>query len=191
MRKKITWGGAVLALAMLVSGIAYNVFYSTYMPMTGIGPIRKYSGGAAGVDRALIKKIFNENFYTLTANPDHDLDLMLERRSPNKWETKYFGKMNTYMMYEGDQPAGFVSYYMRTAYQGLILFLAIDSDFRRKGYGKKLVEHAMKELKKQGAKVIKICTRVDNIAAQKLYGGYFGFIKEDEKDGFVFYRKDV
>jgi ribosomal protein S18 acetylase RimI-like enzyme len=187
MRMK-TLGAIALAGAMLVSGIAFNAYRSTSLDQIGYGPVRLYKNEK---DRSSVVKVFKDNFYALTANPDHDFDVMLQKRSPNRHETKYFGKMNTVVLYDGDTLAGFVSYYMKSTYAGKVLFLGIDKQFRRKGYGKKLMNAALDALKKQGAKVIKIATRSDNTAAQALYGNKLGFTKEDEKDGFVFYRKDV
>ena len=46
-------------------------------------------------DYSHITKIFSENFYVLTVNPDFDIDLMLTKQTPNKYERKYFGKLNT------------------------------------------------------------------------------------------------
>ena len=187
MKKKLL-GSIVLAAVMLASGVSYHAYRAVTLDRIGSGPIRLYKRDK---DRNFVEKLFKNNFHTLTANPDHDFDVMLEKRSPNKFQTKYFGKMDTMVMYEGDQPAGFISFFMKSTYKGKILFLAIDDKFRHKGYGKKLVEYALAKLKKQGAKVVKIATRTNNIPAQKLYGTKLGFVKTGEKDGFVFYRKDV
>lgn len=187
MNKRVL-GAILFACVVVGSGVSYRWYQQGSLSVFADKSIRLYAGGK---DRALVTKIFKENFYTLTANPDHDFDLMLERRSPNKWETKYFGKMDTYMIYDGDRPAGFISFYMRSTYQGQILFLAIDDEFRGKGYAKKLVQFALDQFKRQGAQVVKIATRTDNKVAQNLYGNFFKFVKENEQDGFIFYRKDV
>lgn len=187
MRIKVL-GAVLLAGAMLVSGITFNAYRSSSLDAIGYGPIRLYKREK---DRKPVEQLFKDNFYALTANPDHDFDTMLEKRSPNRFQTKYFGKMDTVVLNDGDKLAGFVSYYMQSTYLGKVLFLSVNKEFRRKGYAKKLMTFAVERLKKQGAKVIKVCTRTDNAAAQSLYAGKFGFIKEDEKDGFIFYRKDV
>lgn len=187
MNKKIL-GALLFACVVVGSGVSYRWYQQGSKFVFSDSSIRLYAGGK---DRAFVIKIFKENFYTLTANPQHDFDLMLERRSPNRLEAKYFGKMDTYMAYDGDRPVGFISFYMLSSYVGKILFLAVDNEFRGKGYGKKLVQFALDQLKKQGAQVVKIATRVDNKTAQNLYGNYFKFIKEEEEDGFIFYRKDV
>ncbi len=187
MNKRVL-GVILFGCVALGSAVSYRWYQQGSFSVFQDGSIRLYAGGK---DRALVTKIFKENFYTLTANPDHDFDLMLERRSPNKWETKYFGKMDTYLVYDQDRPAGFISFYMQSSYIGKILFLAIDDEFRGKGYAKKLIQFALDTLKKQGAQVVKIATRTDNKAAQNLYGNFFKFVKENEEDGFIFYRKDV
>lgn len=187
MRIKVV-GSILLAGAMLTSGIVFNAYRSRNLDAIGYGPIRLYTPEK---DRTSVEQLFKDNFYALTANPDHDFDVMLEKRAPNRFQTKYFGKMDTVVLNDGNKLAGFVSYYMQSTYSGKVLFLSVNKECRRKGYAKKLMTFAVERLKKKGAKVIKVCTRTDNDAAQNLYVNKFGFVKEDVSDGFIFYRKDV
>ncbi|MFT6765479.1 MAG: ribosomal protein S18 acetylase RimI-like enzyme [Alteromonas naphthalenivorans] len=187
MRKRIL-GSVLLAGAMLVSGITFNAYRAANIAGIYSETFRLCK---TADQHAFVEKVFKENFSLLTVNPDHNFDVMLQKRSPNRHESKYFGKMDTVILYDNNDPVGFISYYMKKTYKGHILYLAIDQKFRRKGYARKLVSFAMDSLKKQGAKVIKICTYDFNIAAQKLYTQQFGFIKEDQDGKFIFYRKDV
>ncbi len=187
MRIKVL-GAILLAGAMLMSGITFNAYRSSNLDAIGYGPIRLYKKER---DRSSVEQLFKDNFYALTANPDHDFDTMLEKKSPNRFQSKYFGKMDTAVLYDGDKLAGFVSYYMQNSFVGKILYLSVNKDFRRKGYAVKLMNMTIDRLKKQGAKVIKVCTRTDNAPAQNLYANKFKFVKEHTLDGFVFYRKDV
>lgn len=192
MKKKML-GAIALALAMLISGITYNAFYSTYMPMSGVSSIYTNTFKLCQTDDqcAFVEKTFKDNFALLTINPGHDFEVMLKHRSPNKVESKYFGKLDTVVMYEQGQPVGFVSYYMKTSYIGHILYLAVDKPFRRKGYAKRLVTFAINRLKQQGVKIVKLATYVENTKAQKLYTEQFGFVKENQDGKIIFYRKDV
>lgn len=188
MKNKVL-GAILLAAGMLASGIAFNAYRASSIASNHYtNDLRLYNKIK---DRAAVEQLFKDNFYALTANPDHDFDTMLEKRSPNKIQTKYFGKMDTVVLYDKEQLAGFVSYFMTSSYAGKVLFLSINKEFRRKGYAKKLMDIAIAKLKKQGAKVIKVATRTTNIPAQTLYGTKLGFVKENEENGFFFYRKDV
>lgn len=87
------------------------------------------------------------------------------------------------VLHENDKLAGFITYKMNAPKKGNIELLAIDENFRGKGYGKILLEHSMKELINKGANSIDICARGTNLPALNLY----------QKIGFkkILDRKDV
>ena len=70
---------------------------------------------------------------------------------------------------ENNEFAGFIGYYS-SENRGNISYLAIEENFRGKGYGKKLLTHSMKDLHNKGINSIKICTKHNNIPALTLYG---------------------
>ena len=186
MNKKLVTG--IFAFTVLAgTGVGYRLYYGNAVFHFSDQSIVLYDRAK---HRKSIDRIFNEDFHTLTANPDHSMDLMLEKRSPNRYEQKYFGKMDTVVLLEVGQVAGFISYFMRNNYEGKILFLAIDSQFRRKGYARRLAQHGIDELKKQGAKFVVLHTRVENNKAQQLYES-MGFVRKYEENGFFFYRKEL
>lgn len=187
MRIKVV-GAVLLAGAMLISGIAFNAYRSSNIASTYSDTFQLCQNKD---QRAFVEQVFKDNFPLLTVNEDHDFDLMLEKRAPNRFQNKYFGKMDTVIMYQDKMPVGFVTYYMLSSYMGRILYLAVAESHRRKGHAHKLISFAIDQLKKKGAKVIKICTYDFNTAAQKLYTEQFGFIKEDQDGKFLHYRKDV
>jgi ribosomal protein S18 acetylase RimI-like enzyme len=191
--KKHMFGAIVLAAVMLISGITYNGFYSTYMPLTGIPSVYNDTFQLCKTDEqcGFVKKVYKDNFALLTVNPYHDFDVMLKKRAPNKHEAKYFGKLDTVVLYDQKQPVGFVSYYMTSSYMGRVLFLAVDKQFRRKGYAKRLMSFAIDHLKKQGVKIIKVATYEENKKAQQMYTQRFGFVKENQEGKILHYRKDV
>lgn len=184
MKRKMI-AGILLAVSFGASRIAYRFYISDTVAPFDMSAIREHTIQ----DDSHIKEIFSQNFYALTANPDFDIDLMLLKNAPNKYERKYFGKMTTAVLLDNERPIGFVSYYMRSLHQGLILFLAIDKEYRGKGFSKKLLHYAMYQLKQKGAKIVKISTRSDNKVAQNLYSKIF--TKEYEDNGFVHYSKKV
>ncbi len=142
-------------------------------------------------DRAFIFDEFKAHWSLLQMNATYDIDFMLEKKAPNTREPLYYGKMPTMMLCHDNKPVGFITYYMRTPYQGEILFLDIANEYQGKRLGEKLLRHAFSELKKQGAQVVKLFTRSTNFPAQKLYKRV-GFV-ECEKVGDVgfYFRKEL
>ena len=189
---KRTIKAAVLVLGLVLGGYYGYQFYQNYS--NDQGDIRSYK---AGIDEQYIKKEFQDNWYTLIANPSYDVDFMLQRKAPNNYEPQYFGKMNIKMLYHDNRPIGFITYYMQTSYQGDVLFLVIDKEFRGKRYGEKLLNYAFAQMKKEGAKTVKIFTRTENTSAQRLYTRV-GFVETGRlskdiqpKEGGIFYRKEL
>ena len=80
---------------------------------------------------------------------------------------------------------------MTSSYMGRVLFLAVDKQFRRKGYAKRLMSFAIDHLKKQGVKIIKVATYEENKKAQQMYTQRFGVVKENQEGKILHYRKDV
>jgi len=186
-----------IKILVMISGLAVGSYY-------GYQAVQKYAAQHGAIrsygtpqDEAFIKNQFKENWYTLIATPTYDVDFMLEKKAPNDREPQFFGKIAIKMLYESNQPIGFITYYMQTSYQGDILFLVIGKEHRGKRHGEKLLNYAFNELKKQGAKTVKIFTRTENTSAQKLYTR-IGFVETHRytgeqmpKEGGVFYRKQL
>lgn len=68
-----------------------------------------------------------------------------------------------------DNPVGFTTFYMEKPRVGHITLLAVNKNHRRKGFGRLLMNEAIRRLKKWGAKIITIYTSYDNLKAQQLY----------------------
>jgi ribosomal protein S18 acetylase RimI-like enzyme len=89
---------------------------------------------------------------------------------------------------------GFITYHMKSAYQGAIMCLAVDQAHRRKGHAGKLIAHAVSDLKKRGITGIELAVRADNEPACALYER-FGF-KEHRRvknrfGSFIVHQLDV
>ena len=67
---------------------------------------------------------------------------------------------------------------------GFVHFLDVDEKFRSKGYGLKLLQYALNDLKKQGATQIYLVTRTINYPAQKIYKKA-DFQETSRTNGFV------
>lgn len=140
--------------------------------------------------KQFIQKQFKENWYWLISSPDYDINYALDTHSPNHYEPLYKGKMTIVVLEVAGEPVGFGTYYMRNAFQGDILFIEVAKEHRGKRYAGRLVKHAEVELKKMGAKIVKLATRVENEGARKLYNR-LEYPEVGVSNGFVHYRKEV
>lgn len=141
-------------------------------------------------DHAFVKQLFLDDWYILLSSPTYDVDYMLTTHSPNDHEMLYKGMMPTKVLFVNGNPVGFCSYFMRSEYLGHILFIIVAKESRGHGYSKQLVRYCEQELKKMGARVIKIDTREENLIAQKLYTS-LGYIEKKRDHGFVTLSKRV
>lgn len=155
-----------------------------YVSLVERGPIYTFQD-----DRDLNEALdlFKEDAYLLYSSPDYSAMFALKTRSPNK-DVAYLGKMHIKVMRVDGKLVGLVTYYMmRDGVTAHILFLCVHKDYRRKGYGRMLMNHAIEQIKLLGAKRIKILTRIENIKAQSLYRS-LGF-QDDYIDprGFIYF----
>lgn len=173
---------AALVSIMLGAGVAY------YVSQRETGPIYDFNEAR---DAQAVKKIFKDDWYWLSNRHyiPENIDFVLRTHSPNEYEPRYYGKMSIKVLREHNTLVGFITYYMLNFYEGKILFLAINPDFRGKRYGEPLLKQAINDLfDNRGATVVRLVTRVDNTSARKLYTR-IGFVETgiDEEDGFVHY----
>ncbi|HEV2601164.1 MAG TPA: GNAT family N-acetyltransferase [Candidatus Babeliales bacterium] len=138
-----------------------------------------------------IHNLFKKDWYLLSAR-DYDykhVDDTIRTGSPNEYEADYKGKMKFKVMREGDKFVGFVSYYMKNFQHGIILYLAVEPEFRSKGYGEKLLKYAVQQMFDQGACRVTLVARIDNTRGRAFYLRS-GFKEMAEDRGFVGYRID-
>lgn len=152
-------------------------------------PIYPYD---AGKDRSPLIKIFKQNMFWLTNDPSEQSALTsfeqsLDSASPSQsWLER--GSLITYVYRDREGTKGFVSYYPLSSVSAKILYIAVDDDYRRRGYAQKLLEYALAEVKRKGFKDVELVTRLVNKRAQGLYkklgfrqtwddGTLVGFIK--------------
>jgi ribosomal protein S18 acetylase RimI-like enzyme len=128
---------------------------------------------------------FDEEKYLLTNNPDFSVQFMVDHMSPvQHYDPTMFGKQQIKILFAKGQPVGFIAYYMKSFFEGKIHLLEVRKAHHGHGYATKLVQYAIADLQHQGAKVIKLDTRSNNIPARSLYTK-LGFQLTDEDDGFV------
>lgn len=175
----------LIIFTVIALGIGASIFiYQNYFAKKD--GIYAYS---AESDRDFILKVFRENWDWLVSRYSHDFsaEYTFDNLASDK-KASSIGNLIVKVYYENSQPAGFVAYHLKPFYEGFVLFLAVDKDFRSRGYARKLLQYAIDDLKKRGSTFIRLITRVDNKAARKVYEG-MGF-KQIWTDGeFVRYEK--
>lgn len=182
MTKTLTKVAAVLILLSFGASIFYY-----YAPQPLVEQISQISDFQDTRDTQDLLKIFETDRYWLISSEDYDPLHALQTRSPNKRDSKYFGKLHIKVLRENDQLVGFVAYYMKNFFIGQLLFLAVKPEFRGKGYAQKLMKYAVDDMKKQGASIITLVTRTSNVSAQAVYKK-LGFTQTYEEDGFVYFE---
>lgn len=124
------------------------------------------------VDCNFINKLFKENWYWLVAgNSDFNqtyVKNIFDRKSPTG-DIKSAGSLSVYTYKDNNQPVGMVAFYKHKVYEGAILFLGVDKEYRGHGYARKLLKFALDKLKSQGVSIVRILTRTNNKPALNLY----------------------
>ncbi|HSC24697.1 MAG TPA: GNAT family N-acetyltransferase [Candidatus Babeliales bacterium] len=176
IRKIIIVTGSIVAMC---SGFGIYKYYVT----TAQGPIYDFNSTR---DTQAILDIFNQNWYWLLASDESSPAFMIKYRTPDA-NPMHFGSLHIKVLRENDKLAGFTAYYMENSQLGRLLFLAVAHDFRGKGYGKILAQHAMQELFKMGVHHIALWTRVSNLPAQRIYKE-LGFKEKFNENGYLYFE---
>jgi ribosomal protein S18 acetylase RimI-like enzyme len=171
---------AIVSLSLVIAGVTSYRYAS--------GAIDAYN---ATSDRAFILDIFQKNWYWLVSeySTDFSPEFMLDTRSSSR-NIHDRGNLTIKVYHKQGVPVGFVAYYVKTAYQGFILFLAVDEQYRSRGYARRLMGYALQDLKKRGCIKARLVTRVSNTKGQKVYTG-LGFKEVERYNGFITYEKTL
>ena len=142
-------------------------------------------------DKKFILSLFDKDWYWLSgySREEANTDIFLEHLSPSI-DPGYAGQLIIKVLYADNQPAGFVAYYMKSAREGTILFIDVIHTLRRRHYGRALLDYAVDELRKKGARIVRLVTRPQNIPAQTLYKKA-GFKEYHHDDTYSFFEKRV
>ncbi len=142
-------------------------------------------------DRAFIEKLFHRDWYWLT-DQEYDptlLALWLDNKSPTA-DPSTFGTLTIHVAQKDHADVGFVAYFLKSAQEGLILFIDVEPMHRSKHIGKALLDFAINNLKARGAKRVQLITRQHNTAARRLYDRS-GFSLRGQTADYVFYEKKL
>ena len=93
------------------------------------------------------------------------------------------------------KPVGFTQLYpnyssVRAIKNWTLNDLYVDTNYRRKGIGEKLIKTAMEFAKNDNANFVELSTAVDNYSAQSVYEK-IGFKKQEPDTAFYTYRIDL
>jgi len=178
----------ITACSFAITGGGYYI-YTRYAQSAAQGNISDYQGAR---DKAEVLALFKENFYWLSANPEYDPEYMLDNRAPSKDNMRYFGQIQIKVLHDQDAFVGFVAYYKKTADEGFLNFVCVKPEMRGKRYAEQLIRYAENDLRRMGARRIKLLTRTINHRARALYTrmGY-SVTSIDEIGGFIYFSKMI
>jgi len=137
-------------------------------------------------DEQDIKNTFYDEYYWLYPDESYDVEthvgFMLKYKAPNE-NPLYVGTLYVKVARLEGKFVGFTAYHKETVIRGRLLFLAINKNFRKRGFGEQLARYAVEQLKQLGFHTIVLVTRVNN-PAQKIYKR-IGFIETSHDDEFL------
>lgn len=177
---------ARISLLFIFVLLSFGVWYFYRSPLSS-GPIYEFNEQRDTQD---ILEVFERDRYWLLASEDYSPELMLAYRMPKMKDWRYVGKLHIKVLREHEQFIGFVAYYMKTVHEGLVLFISVNPAFRNQGYARKLLEYAVEDLKRIGARYVYLLTRTSNVQAIRLYDRV-GFTEIFRDDGFVYFKKQL
>lgn len=182
MKTRISRIYKIIACVLLLSGGVAGISYYLSMPRTHI-----YSFDEDR-DTPFILDIFKNDWHWLVSeySTDFSPEYMLHYHASSK-APEHVGNLIIKVLYIGNDFVGFTAYHKEKFYQCKVLFLAVRSEFRSKGYGKLLLKHAIDDLCSQGCTKIWLVTRTTNYPAMKVYRDS-GFVETSRDNGFVYFE---
>jgi ribosomal protein S18 acetylase RimI-like enzyme len=180
IKKKDPTKSIIYAIA-LITGVALAVACAIYFITSESGPIYSFNYQR---DHKDVTTLLTADSYWLFEDPNSfDIEHMLKTKSPDK-KPRYHGKLHIKVLRENKRLAGFVTYHPTSSTRGRVQFLSVHNDFRGKGYGKLLLNYAVKDLFNKGCNTVTLVTRTKNIWAQRIYKE-LGFKEYRRDEGFV------
>lgn len=172
---------ACVSSALLIFAGVYNYFFAVR--------ILKFDYKRDSVELAQTARA---DWYWLVEGTSLDIEYLMQTHSPTK-DAKYYGKLFINVLRDHGNFAGFVTYYQRNSYEGVIQLVSVNQNFRGKRYGRLLTAYALEKLFDMGVIRVTLTTRVSNIWARRIYTA-MGFKQTEIDDNFVDYaieKKDL
>jgi ribosomal protein S18 acetylase RimI-like enzyme len=175
----------LLLLLPLLAGIGAWIARPRFSSSPPVVAISQYESAR---DRDDVLRIFKANWYWLTtaAPSEYSAEFRFDTLQSSK-DPSIARPLIVDVARDDKGVLGFTGYYLKNATTGTVLYLAVDNNNRRKGVGRQLFGHALKELEAKGVKVIELITRPNNNCAQQLYKS-FGFREVGGDGEIVFFR---
>jgi len=167
----------VTIFIVMILTISISLLKCSPEPIKDYNPKRDYQN--------IVQNFKDDNFWLVEEGLNLDFDYILNTHSPNK-HPQYKGKLKIKVLLDHGKFAGFITYYKKSYYRGFIQFLSVSKNFRGKGYGKKLVQYAIKDLFSMGCTQIGITTRLINKWARNIYTS-LGFKETGHDEIFIDY----
>lgn len=182
-RKKYVF--KIIAIVAIFSVITAGLVYK-FSSLSEKSPISDFIYSRDSQD---ILKVFDKNWYWLVASTrqEYSPDFMMKNRTPDK-DPSNFGSLIIKVLRDNNKFAGFTAYFKKKLYEGFLLYVAVDNDFRGKGYGEMLTNYAVNDLFASGCNIVKLVTRTENVKARALYKKV-GFEETLVEDGYVYCTK--
>ncbi len=172
----------IALLILLALTAIFAIFYFKSDQPENSFAIRPYEDR----DFSTVLRIMNDNLFWISEHSDLATEKVLTLKAPHN-DSNRKGQAAIDVVTVDDEPKGFISYFKKSQTQGFIWLLAVDKDQRKKGFGEKLIAHALAELKRQGATYATLAAKAINKPAISLYQK-MGFVEErrEEDRGVVF-----
>lgn len=174
--KKVWYG------LLVVGALALSAYFFIVPRYYGISPYRQED------DLGAVMRILYNDWWTLVAdNPlDFDAHYTFTHRAVDPSHAD--GSLNIFVYRMHGKPVAFATYYRKQGCEAHIQFVAVDKNYRKRGYARAMLDYIMKDALAHGVCVVTLLTRITNIPAQTLYRSY-GFTQTWKTEGFVGFQK--
>jgi ribosomal protein S18 acetylase RimI-like enzyme len=120
-------------------------------------------------DRGSLIDLFESERKLLTQDPNYSPQKLLNHMATYYNDAQQHDSSSIGVIRHENKCIGFVVFGVHADGIGYIDALCVHTDFRGKGYGKILIEYAIKTLQKKNTKEIRLYTAIDNYKAQMVY----------------------
>lgn len=167
-----------IVLLVLLGLIASSYFFYLRNDLTySEAQLRTYEHAK---DYRPLVKLINDNMFWVSETPDLSAEKVLTFKAPSN-DMSRAGEVNIDVIEAEKTTAGFIAYYKKNHDHGFVWLLAVDKNFRGRGFGERLLAHAIINLKQEKASYITLAVRSINKPAISLYKK-LGFTEKTRDD---------
>jgi ribosomal protein S18 acetylase RimI-like enzyme len=172
----------IALLVLLCASLSFYLFYLKNDLEYGDAKLRPYE---TSKDYRPLVKLINDNMFWVSEHPDLSAENVLTFKAPSH-DMSRAGQVTIDVIEAESTTAGFIAYYKKSHDHGFIWLLAVDKNFRGRGFGERLVARALKKLNEQNSTYVTLAVRNINKPAISLYKK-MGFVEQtrDDERGIV------